>query len=44
MYEIETQLLISLDLKFIEKKKLEELLDSLNSIIKMTSKFKSTLK
>ncbi|MEM7486922.1 MAG: four helix bundle protein [Bacteroidota bacterium] len=44
MYEIETQLLISLDLRFIEKTKLEELLDSLNSIIKMTSKFKSTLK
>nr|WP_297787500.1 four helix bundle protein [uncultured Allomuricauda sp.] len=44
MYEIETQLLISNDLNFIQKKKLNSLLQKLDSIIKMTSKFKSTLK
>ncbi len=43
-YEIETQLLISFDLKFIDKKKLDSLLNELNAIVKMTSKFKSTLK
>ncbi len=43
-YEIETQLLISFDLKFIDEDELDSLLNDLNSIIKMTSKFKSTLK
>ncbi len=44
MYEIETQLLISNDLNFIQKNELNYLLQNLDSIIKMTSKFKSTLK
>jgi four helix bundle protein len=44
MYEIETQLLISSDLDFLSNKKLDVLIIKLNSIIKMTSKFKSTLK
>ncbi len=43
-YEIETQLLIAFDLGFINKDELDDLLKSLDSIIKMTSKFKSTLK
>ena len=43
-YEIETQLLIAFDLKFINESELNKLLDDLESIIKMTSKFKSTLK
>ncbi|WP_299222902.1 four helix bundle protein [uncultured Aquimarina sp.] len=43
-YEIETQLLISLDLKFINQTELDILLSDLESIVKMTSKFKSTLK
>ena len=43
-YEIETQLLISKDLEFINMNQLEMLLDTLSSIIKMTSKFKSSLK
>ena len=43
MYEIETQLLISSDLGFLEGPQLSNLLLELNSIIKMTSKFKSTL-
>ncbi len=42
-YEIETQLLIASDLKFISKEELDLLLKNLESIIKMTSKFKSTL-
>ena len=44
MYELETQLMISKDLGFINKKESEVLLSDLESIIKMTSKFKSTLK
>ena len=44
MYELETQLMISKDLGFITKKESEVLLSDLESIIKMTSKFKSTLK
>lgn len=44
MYEIETQLLISNDLKFLENKELRLLLQNLEAILKMTSKFKSTLK
>ncbi len=43
-YEIETQLLISFDIKFIDQAELDSLLNDLNSIVKMTSKFKSTLK
>ena len=43
-YEIETQLLIANDLDFLNKKDLDFLLSKLTSIIKMTSKFKSTLK
>lgn len=42
-YEVETQLLIAYDLKFINQKELDSLLKNLDSIIKMTSKFKSTL-
>jgi four helix bundle protein len=44
MYELETQLLISNDLGFISEEKTEELMHKLSTIIKMTSKFKSTLK
>lgn len=43
-YEIETQLLISNDLDFIKTEKLTLLLDELEEIIKMISKFRSTLK
>ena len=42
-YEIETQLLISMDLDFISDKQNNELQEKLNSIIKMMSKFNSTL-
>src|SRR5690606_11743362 len=42
-YEIETQLLIANDLGFIKEENLNPLLLKLESIIKMTSKFKSTL-
>jgi four helix bundle protein len=42
-YEIETQLLIAFDLKFMTENELNKLLEDLESIIKMTSKFKSTL-
>jgi four helix bundle protein len=44
IYEIETQLLIASDLGYIIKTKLDELLYNLDLIIKMTSKFRSTLK
>ena len=43
-YEIETQLLIAFDLGFINKEELNKLLKNLDSIIKMTFKFNSTLK
>ncbi len=43
-YEIETQLLIANDLNFLKENDLDFLLSKLSSIIKMTSKFKSTLK
>lgn len=43
-YEIETQLLISNDLKFLEFETLESLLNESEEIIKMISKFRSTLK
>jgi four helix bundle protein len=43
-YEIETQLLISLDLGFIDNKELEKLNSTLQQVIKMMSKFSSSLK
>ncbi|NQV76769.1 MAG: four helix bundle protein [Lutibacter sp.] len=43
-YEVETQLLISYDLNFLSEKNHIELQGDLESIIKMMSKFKSTLK
>ncbi len=43
-YEIETQLLISSDLNFLEFETLETLLNELEEIIKMISKFRATLK
>ncbi len=43
-YEIETQLLISFDLGFVNSEKLEFLTNQLEEIIKMISKFRSTLK
>lgn len=43
-YEIETQLLIASDLKFIDLEKLQSLTNDLDEIIKMISKFRSTLK
>ncbi|MEP5254629.1 MAG: four helix bundle protein [Winogradskyella arenosi] len=42
-YEIETQLFISADLNFILDNELESCLSELSEIIKMISKFKSTL-
>ena len=42
-YEIETQLLIANDLKFISKNELETITSELEQIIKMVSKFNSTL-
>lgn len=44
IYEIETQLLIASDLGYLNQSKLDELLHNLDLIIKMTSKFRSTLK
>lgn len=44
IYEIETQLLIAFDLGYINQGKLNELLYNLDVIVKMTSKFRSTLK
>ncbi|UOK41554.1 MULTISPECIES: four helix bundle protein [Flavobacterium] len=43
-YEIETQLIIPSDLGFIDSEKLVLLSNQLNEIIKMISKFRSTLK
>ncbi len=43
-YEIETQILIAYDIGFIIINKMDELLFQLEEIIKMISKFKSTLK
>lgn len=43
-YEIETQLLISFDLNFISENELKSCVSELNEIIKMISKFKSTLR
>ena len=43
-YEIETQLLIASDLGFLEIEKQEKLTNQLEEIIKMLSRFKSSLK
>ncbi len=43
-YEIETQLLIASDLGFLEIEKQEKLINQLEEIIKMLSRFKSSLK
>ena len=43
-YEIETQLLIASDIGFITVIESERLINQLNEIIKMISKFRSTLK
>ena len=43
-YEIETQLLIALDLSFIKPEDLEKYVNELNEIIKMISRFRSNLK
>ncbi len=43
-YEIETQLLISSDLGFLKLEQLDILIIQLEEIIKMISKFRSTLK
>jgi len=43
-YEMETQLLIAFDLKFISEKELETINNELQEIVKMISKFKSNLK
>nr|WP_322626321.1 four helix bundle protein [uncultured Flavobacterium sp.] len=43
-YEIETQILIASDLNFLNQNEVDRLIDDLNLIIKMISKFKSTLK
>ena len=43
-YEIETQLLIAHDLEYLSKENLQKLTQELEEIIKMTSKFTTTLK
>lgn len=43
-YEIQTQLLIAYNLKFISSKNLDNLIHELESIIKMISKFLTSLK
>ncbi|MEO8236674.1 MAG: four helix bundle protein [Flavobacterium sp.] len=43
IFEIETQLLIAFDLGYINQLKLDELCFNLDKIVKMTSKFKTTL-
>ena len=42
-YEVETQLLLSYDLGFISKTDLENYTETLMSVVKMMSKFNSTL-
>lgn len=44
MHEIQTQLLIALDLDYIQSEEQQNVNESLETIIKVTSKFKSTLK
>ncbi|WP_299015557.1 four helix bundle protein [uncultured Polaribacter sp.] len=43
-YEIETQLLITFDLSYTDKTNLDSLTNTLYQIIKMMSKFSSSLK
>ncbi|SFU42927.1 four helix bundle protein [Pustulibacterium marinum] len=43
-YEMETQILIAEDLKFLPQEKTAYILDELNQIVKMISKFRSQLK
>ncbi len=43
IYEIETQLLIAFDLGYVNQLKLDELINDLETIVKMISKFRSTL-
>ncbi len=43
-YEVETQLLIASDLGFIDTEELEKTVIELNEIIKMISRFRTTLK
>lgn len=43
IYEIETQLLIAFDLGYVNQLKLDELIHDLETIVKMISKFRSTL-
>jgi four helix bundle protein len=42
-YEIETQLLIAYDLRFLSEENLQKLLKELTEIIKMISRFKKTV-
>lgn len=44
MYEMQTQLLIAFDLNYMNSEEQIEMHQSLEQIIKMTSKFRSTLK
>ncbi|RKS02084.1 four helix bundle protein [Flavobacterium sp. 102] len=44
IYEIETQLLIAFDLGYINQLELDKLVNDLDTIIKMISKFRSSLK
>jgi four helix bundle protein len=43
IYEIETQLLIAFDLGYIKQIKLDEFCFNIDKIVKMTSKFRSSL-
>lgn len=43
-YELETQLLISHDLGFLDNNKIKDLQEELNRIIMMTSRFRSVLR
>jgi len=43
-YEIETQLLIASDLGFLKEENLKNLINNIEEIIKMTSRFRATLK
>ena len=43
-YEVETQLLIASDLGFVNTEELEIIANELNEIIKMISRFRTTLK
>lgn len=43
-YELETQLMIATEIGYLEIEKSNQLIDELNSIVQMMTKFKSTLK